>query len=750
MRKLKRSASLGIVIMLLLCMIATLSGCGSPDEEYITDINQLNNGKYTVTLDAGSTAALDAKTAFPNATFTYSPNASDAYLAVSKGTADAFVYGKVYMQYAIASESFDNLTILDGVLNTADIAVGINPNRTDLLDDVNAFIKQIQSDGTLEDMYTRWIINADDTMPDIPKAQNPDKTLRFGTSGLVVPMNYYGDDNVLTGFDIEFIRRLALYLNADFTIEAMGFDALVASLQSDRLDLVVSDLNITEERKEVIAFSNPYIVSETAVLVRKPSNQENTITTLDGLNGKTIGCLAGSAYIQKVKDRLSDCTVVEYNTYADLIAALKSGRIEAYITDEPMAYFQLKETEGLRVIDEMLTADQYGFMLNKNDTQLCLRINEVLQRFREEGVLDELKEKWILSNETPVFDPSQPWEKPNGTLNVSLALDSIPFAYLQDEKIVGYDVELMYRIAEQLGYGINIVSYEFSALVGGIVSEREDVAIGCITYTEERAKSVLFTDATYDSGTVAVVPDATSGAKGFFEKLSDSFERTFLRENRWELVLNGLFVTLELSVFTLIFGTLAGFGFSFLLRSKNKFVSTAAGIVSSIIDGLPLLIILMVLYYIIFAKTTMSAVTIGVIGLSLDFASTVAGILNTGVAGVDQGQIEAAESMGYPGWKIFMKIIFPQAVNQMFSQYTGSVIGMVKGTSIIGYITVTDLTKAGDIIRSLTYEAFFPLLSIAAIYFLLVQLMIALLTAVAGKINPKHRKRYIKGVKTCD
>lgn len=746
----KRKISLCLIGLLLFLMAGMFVGCGKKGEEYITNTAQLNNSKYTITLDAGSAAALDAKKAFPNATVSYSPTAPDAYLAVSQGTADAFVFGKLYMQYAIASESFDNLTILDDVLNTADIAAGINPKRTDLVEGVNAFIKQIKSDGTLDDMYNRWVIHADDTMPEVPKAENPDKTIRFGTSGMVVPMNYYGDNNELTGFDIEFMRRLALFLNADFTIDVMGFDPLVTSLQADRLDIVVADLNITEERKASIAFSDPYLISETAVVVRKAPVNADSITELEQLNGKTIGCLAGSAYIGKVKNAFTDCKIVEYNSYSELITAVKNKRIDAYITDEPMAYFQLRETDGITVLDELITSDKNGFILNLNNTELCNDINAVIKELKEQGVLDELKEKWVTSPNDPVLDTSQPWNKPNGTLKVCLSLDSVPFAYLQNEEIVGYDVELMYKIGEKLGYGIEITSYEFSAILGGIASGKEDIAIGCITYTPERAESVLFTESTYDSGTVAVVLDDTTSSEGFLNQLRDSFERTFIRENRWKLVLNGLFVTLELSVLTLIFGTLAGFGFSFLLRSKNKVVHSVSGTISTIFDGLPLLIILMVFYYIVFAKTTISAITIGVVGLSLDFANAVAGILNTGVEGVDKGQIEAAESMGYPKWKTFTKIILPQAVNQMFSQYTGSVIGMIKGTSIIGYITVVDLTKAGDIIRSLTYEAFFPLIAIAAIYFILVQIIITILKMVAKTINPKHRKRQVKGVKIHD
>ena len=746
MSKSKRTAAVLSLIAFTLCIF--LSGCQSTDGG-VESFEQLNDGKYTITLDAGSAAAISAKEKFPNANFTYSTSASDAYLAVSSGKADAFVYGKLYMQYAIASESLDDLAILDGVVDTADIAAGVNPKKKALVKPINEFIKQIKADGTLDDMYKRWVVNADTKMPDIAKANNPKTKIRFGTSGMLVPMNYIANDKQLTGFDVEFMKRLALYLNADFTIETMSYDALISSLQTDRLDVAVSDLNITDERKEVILFSDSYMTSETAVIMKSDRiASSGKIDSLDDIDGKNVGYAEGSAYLDKIKSRFPNSQTYPYMSYAELIQALQNGRIDAYITDEPMAKFQMKETTGIKTIDEMITTDRYGFILNKNNTELCDEINKVLAEFRDNGTLDRLKKKWVEGEGDEKIELDDTADTSRGTLRVSTCLDSIPFAYLADNEIVGYDIELIRLIAQRLGYKVEITEYQFEMIINAIVSEKEDIAVGCITYTPERAESVLFTDSTYDSGTVAMIADSSVKQAGFFENLAGSFERTIIRENRWKLIVDGLLVTIELSLLSMIFGTLLGFAFSFPLRSKNKLISRTASIISTILDGLPLLIILMVLYYIIFAKTNLSAITIGVIGLSLDFANSVAGTLNTGVKAVDKGEIEAAVSMGYKKRQIFTKIIFPQAANHMFPHYAGSVISLVKGTSIIGYITVEDLTKAGDIIRARTFEAFFPLVLTAVIYFIIARILVAVLSVFAKKLNPKRRKRTVKGVDT--
>ncbi len=740
--------------LLALWMLATLLvGCGqSAEGDILIDWQQLNRDKYTVTVSTGSAGASILPTVLPDATVTYNNSDAEAYLMVQNGKADAYVYDKAIMQYAMANGGLEGLSILPGVIDSVDVAVGVNPNREDLLPELNAFIAELRADGTLDDMYDRWVVRAEETMPAIAVPENPARTLKVGTAGILSPMTYLGENNEVMGLDIELLRRYALYANVAVEIEVMSFDALLASLQSDRLDLVFSNLNATPERREVIRFSDAYLYSETVALVRSDRLPDaSTPTRLEHLNGKTVGYLMGASYTDAVEAALPDSQIVGYNSFSEMIQALKSGRIAGYIADEPIAQTHLRETDGLRLLpDEPLTDDRFGFLFAKDDTELQTAFNGILQKLKAEGALDALKEKWILGEGDPDlrFDESIP--TPNGILEVGTVLDAMPFAYAVGSNTVGYDVELLYMICEELGYEPRITTYPFTALLPAVSSGKAEVGIGCITYTEERAETLLFTDATYEGGPIAVVRGETEADGGFFSDLADSFERTLIREDRWKLIVSGLGVTIALSLLSILCGTLLGFAFSFPLRSKNRLVSGLSRLVSTVIDGLPLLVILMVLYYIIFAKSSLPALLIGVIGFTLDFANAVAGMLNTGVKAVDVGQIEAAESMGYGRFMIFCKITFPQAANQMFGQYAGGIISLIKGTSIIGYITVEDLTKASDIIRSRTYEAFFPLFVTAVIYFIIARIFVAVLAAFAKRLDPKRRKREVKGVRYDD
>ncbi len=470
------------------------------------------------------------------------------------------------------------------------------------------------------------------------------------------------------------------------------------------------------------------------------------IRSLKDLDGKTIGIPEGAAYLTSLAERYPNATLSEYDVETDLIQGLKTLRTDAYVIDEPNALAHLRETAGLRILDGYAVENTFAFLLRQEDTVLCQQVNGVITEFREDGTLAALEEKWLNGVEPTDFSFLRDLDARNGTLRVCLCDKTVPYAYRVGSDLVGYDVELIYRIAEKLGYGIEITAYDFSALIPAVESGREDIAIGGISYTDERSENVQFSVDTYRGGAVAVVLDSSYAGTGWLERLVFSFERAFIREDRWRLVTDGLLVTVELSLLTLVTGTLAGFGFSFLLRSKSKIVSRTAGAVSTIMDGLPLLVILMVAYYILFANTTLSAVFIGTMGLSMDFANCVAGILNTGIQAVDGGQIEAATAMGYPAWKIFFRITLPQAADRMFSQYIGAAVSMVKGTSIIGYITVQDLTKAGDLIRSRTYDAFLPLFATSAIYFLLTQVLAIALHAAAEKLNPRNRRRRVRGV----
>ena len=232
----------------------------------------------------------------------------------------------------------------------------------------------------------------------------------------------------------------------------------------------------------------------------------------------------------------------------------------------------------------------------------------------------------------------------------------------------------------------------------------------------------------------------------------DVFEKTFIREGRWKLFVRGILTTLLITVLSVIFGTALGFLVYMLCRNDNPVANGITKGAMWLVQGMPMVVLLMILYYIIFAKVSINGIVVSIIGFTLTFASSVIGLLRLGVGAVDRGQYEAAYSLGYSDLRIFFRIILPQALPHVMSSYKGEIVGLIKATAIVGYIAVQDLTKIGDIVRSRTYDAFFPLIAIAVFYFLLEGLIGMIISRVDIRLDFRKRKhsRMLKGVKLND
>lgn len=486
------------------------------------------------------------------------------------------------------------------------------------------------------------------------------------------------------------------------------------------------------------------------------ANEEDGVTAKpsfaspEDLAGKPVGIRTGTSFDQDLKTYIPTAQAVYYNTESDLIAALQSGKIDAFLNDEPIARALCAQAGGVTYLPQPLKEEAYAFALPQGREDLRDQINEALAQLREEGVMDALEEKWFSGDESLQTPTEIPASGPNGVLRVATNSGSPPFGIIKDGQLAGFDIDVLIAIAERLGYGLELSDMEFVAILPALAAGKADIAASCITVTEERAKSVLFTDPDYVGGVVVVVRNDHAAAKiGFWAGLRDSFVSTFVVENRWQLIVRGLGVTLLISLMTALFGTAMGFVVSFGLRSRYRLARLPAKTLVSVFQGTPLLVILLILNFVVFKKLDAS-IAVAVIGFSLDFAVTVGGLLNTGIGAVDNGELEAAAALGFSRRQIFLRITLPQVVRRMLPSYQGSFISMVKMTSIVGYIAIQDLTKVSDIIRSRTFQAFFPLIATAIIYFVLAHLLSAVMGAAQLRLNPEHRSRTIKGVEIHD
>ena len=223
----------------------------------------------------------------------------------------------------------------------------------------------------------------------------------------------------------------------------------------------------------------------------------------------------------------------------------------------------------------------------------------------------------------------------------------------------------------------------------------------------------------------------------FIQKLYD----TFIYDDRWKYLTNGLCTTLIITVFAVIIGMLLGFLVAIVrathdrtgkLRVLNFFVK----IYLTVIRGTPVMVQLLIIYYIIFASVRVDKTFVGILAFGINSGAYVAEIVRSGIMSIDPGQFEAGASLGLNYPKTMLYIIMPQAFKNILPALANECIVLLKETSVAGYIALEDLTKGGDIIRSVTYEAFLPLIAVALIYLVIV----VGLSSLVGKLERRLKK----------
>ncbi len=234
------------------------------------------------------------------------------------------------------------------------------------------------------------------------------------------------------------------------------------------------------------------------------SNELNIINTKEDLVNKNIGVYTGSEYDTIVKKNIANVNVLYYNSYSDEISALKSGKIDGFLTDEPLAKEIIKENSNLKILDEKLTDDSYAFAINPSKQDLQNEINIVLNKMKQNGKLQNLEEKWMGNDDSKKELDVYDYDDSKGTVKFATVSGSAPFAYMKNNKIVGYDIDVIGYICKEIGYKLEIIEMSFEGIIPALKSGKVDVAGCSIVVTEERKKSVLFSESDYTGGIVVV------------------------------------------------------------------------------------------------------------------------------------------------------------------------------------------------------------------------------------------------------
>ncbi len=445
-----------------------------------------------------------------------------------------------------------------------------------------------------------------------------------------------------------------------------------------------------------------------------------------------------------------------------------------------------------------------------------------------------------------------------------------PYEYIEGQKIVGIDPEIIRIIADKLGYDLEIQNMNFDSVIAAVQSGKADIAASGLTITEERKKQVSFTvpyviarqlvlvrkDSSlkdysqlrtmrigvqhgttgdlyvaqniknperFSSGPVAVAA-LTSGkldvvvidsepaqvfalqnpelkimpepltfeeyafavnkknpellekinaelnlllksgevdriikhhkelnhssaqeivideTENFWRGVKESFQLNFVKDNRYLYLFNGFWVTLKITFFSTLLGIVIGYAVAIVRctatqTGKMKFADFLCKIYLTVVRGTPVVVQLLIIYFVIFGSVNVDKVVVAIIAFGINSGAYVAEIIRGGLLAVDKGQMEAGRSLGLSYGQTMRAIIIPQGFKNVLPALGNEFIVLLKETSVSGYIALQDLTKGGDIIRSQTYDAFFPLIAVAIIYLAVVMLLSWLLGRLEKRLK---------------
>lgn len=232
--------------------------------------------------------------------------------------------------------------------------------------------------------------------------------------------------------------------------------------------------------------------------------------------------------------------------------------------------------------------------------------------------------------------------------------------------------------------------------------------------------------------------------QAWLEEVGKKFEMAFISGDRWKLYFSGLGVTVEIALFAAIVGLLIGTVVALMKLSTKKngkktFWARIANAYIDIIRGTPSVLQLLIMWFIIM-KSCKNGVLVAVLSFGINSGAYVAEIVRAGILAVDKGQTEAGRSLGLSKTQTMIYIVIPQAIKNVLPPIGNEFIVLLKETAIVGYVSLSDLTRAANQISSRTYEAFMPLIGAAVIYFVIIKILSILLDKLERRLRKSDNR----------
>ena len=463
--------------------------------------------------------------------------------------------------------------------------------------------------------------------------------------------------------------------------------------------------------------------------------QKRVIGCEEDISGLKVGVVTGSCYDMDLSAR-GDVEVLRFNTEADQANAIVNGLVDVGVHDEVVfAPDHLKEM-GLKVAFKGKESYAAAFGFRKSEKDLLTAYNEFFARATASGVVDSLRAVWLdCDGQYP--DPLHvyPNNEPGEPIVVGTAGAVAPVSFRIEQDWFGIESELMYLFGEYLGRPIVFKSLASASIMMSLQTGDIDIMMGCVFVTEERLQRFDFSTPYhyYHCSYFVRDDDAGRSSTSLWQKFKDGINQNLIVEGRWRFITDGLWETIKITLLSILLGSILGIGLCFMSGSKRRWIKQTASLYKAFMERMPMLVLLLIMFYVVFGGAGIGASSIAVIAFGLNFAASAGGVFRTALDSVPRGQTEAGLALGFTRFQTFSGIVLPQAVKKGLPLYTGQCVSLLKGTSIVGYIAIHDLTRASDIIRSRTFDALLPLLVVTILYFLLAWIITWLLKLIFKK-----------------
>ncbi len=729
-----------ILLLLLICSVClgAFTACGQKEDIYYSSADELSDKRISIWL--GFTYETFIKDYFPKAEFFYFGDINLMCEALKTNKIDAFAYEESFQKFADKEDlGLSRLRDLDYPTEYGFIFSDTEKGHR-LCNEMNDFLASAKESGLLASLQDEWVFSGETkALPKINTWDTSNGEIVLSTPASQVPFHYLYEDE-LSGYEAALLSEFCKAYQYRLVVNIAQWDAMLGDVQSGKADIGAACIENSDIHKEAFLMCDSTFDGNFVLYVKtNPANEPKY--TIDELEGKIGASIVGTIDEDVINARFDNCNVESYQSINEVIYAITIGKADFGVSSIEVIEDAMQKTEGLTYIDEPAFIQQIGAIFNKTDERsqkLLKQFNIYLDEIRNNGQLAALSSKWRRS---PVDAPCMKKELSGEIIKIAINPTEIPFTFVRDGEYVGLEIEIIEGFCEKYNYCPEYYATNFSGLIASVASSKTDFAVANVCITEERQDAVDFSDSYNEVPLYFILQSKGRNTASFTEKIKTSFSRTFIEEDRYKLFIQGILTTLEITIASALIGTAIGFVIYLLCRKGNKILSAVFDAFARLMVGLPMTVVLMILYYLIFGTSELSGTLIAIVGFSISIALAVYSDLKVAVRSIDYGQTEGAYAIGLTDAQTFFKIILPQALQVFMPSYKGNIIGLINGTAVVGFIAVQDLTRMSDLVRARTYEAFFPLIATALVYFVLGAILTAIVRRIQFNFEPEKRSR---------